>query len=83
MSHLLVRALIVLVTLVLVALGGAGSLFDETILAAITGLFLLFAPPRGPLPRTPFILAGLLLLISLMAFIPAGSSAMPRPGGNT
>jgi tetratricopeptide (TPR) repeat protein len=75
MSHLLVRALIVLVTLVLVALGGAGSLFDETILAAITGLFLLFAPPRGPLPRTPFILAGLLLLISLMAFIPAGSSA--------
>jgi uncharacterized membrane protein YhaH (DUF805 family) len=74
MIHLVVRTLIVLVTLVVVGVGGAGSLFTEMILAAVTGLFLLLAPPRGPLPGTPIVLAGLLLLIALLAFMPAGSS---------
>jgi hypothetical protein len=69
-----VQVLIVLVTLTVVAIGGAGNLVPQTALAAISGLFLIAAPPRGPLPRTPLLLAGLFLLISLLAFIPAGSS---------
>jgi hypothetical protein len=69
-----VQILIVLVTLAVVSVGGAGNLVPQTALAAISGLFLIAAPPRGPLPRTPLLLAGLFLFISLLAFIPAGSS---------
>jgi len=74
MSRTIVRVLIVLVTLYGVAIGGAGDVPSQSLLALVTGLFLLIAPPRVPLPRTPLLLAGLLLLISLLAFIPAGSS---------
>jgi len=74
MIRTFVRVLIVLVTLAVVALAGAGSVAQQAFLAAVTGLFLLLAPPRGPLRGTPFLVAGFLLLISLLAFIPAGSS---------
>ena len=74
MSRTIVRILIVLVTLYGVAIGGAGDVSSQSLLALVTGLFLLIAPPRVPLPRTPLLLAGLLLLISLLAFLPAGSS---------
>jgi hypothetical protein len=72
-TRTLVRTGVVLVTLLAVALGGSVYLPAQVLLAALAGLFLLLAPPRGPLPRTPLILAALLVLISLLAFLPAGS----------
>jgi hypothetical protein len=72
-TRILVRTGIVLVTLLAIALGGSVYLPAQGLLAALAGLFLLLAPPRGPLPRTPLILAALLILISLLAFLPAGS----------
>jgi hypothetical protein len=73
MTRVWVRTGIVLVTLLAIALGGSVYLPAQALLAALAGLFLLLAPPRGPLPWVPLILAGLLVLIALLAFLPAGS----------
>ncbi len=77
MSRTLPRAIIVLATLVAVGLGGSVALPAQTLLVAIAGLLLLFAPPRGTLPRVPLILAGLLLALALAAFLPMDASFVP------
>ena len=61
----------VLLTLLAVALGGSVDLPAQAILAALAGLLLLVAPPRAALSRAPFLIAGVLLLIALAAFLPA------------
>jgi hypothetical protein len=66
---------VVLITLLAVALGGSVYLPAQAVLAALAGLLLLVAPPRGPLPRVPLILAGLFLLLALLAFLPADDSS--------
>ena len=75
MSRTIVRAGLVLVTLLAIALGGSVDLPAQTILAALAGLFLIVAPPQAPVPRVPLLFAGFLLLIALLAFLPAGSAA--------
>jgi tetratricopeptide (TPR) repeat protein len=68
----------VLLTLLAVALGGSVDLPAQALLAALAGFLLLLAPPRAALPSRPLIVAGVLLLIALAAFLPeAGSSSTP------
>jgi len=74
MSWMMGRTVIVLATLLAVGLGGSVYLPAQTLLAALAGLLLLLAPPRGPLPAVPLILGGLLLVIALLAFCPAGDN---------
>jgi O-antigen ligase len=69
----LLQPAIVALTLLALALGGSVDLWAQTILAALAGLLIVLAPPRGPLPRTPLLIAGLLLLLALAAFLPAPS----------
>jgi O-antigen ligase len=61
----------VFITLLAIALGGSVDLPAQAILAALAGVLLLVAPPRAELPRTPFLIAGALLLLALAAFLPA------------
>ena len=74
MTRVWVRSGIVLVTLLAVALGGSVYLPEQVLLASLTGLLLLLAPPRVSLPLGPLVVAALLVFISLLAFLPAGSA---------
>ncbi len=77
MNRTIPRTIIVLATLVAIGLGGSVTLPAQTLLAAVAGLLLLLAPPRGQLPTVPLILGGLLLLLALAAFLPVDSSFVP------
>jgi hypothetical protein len=61
----------VFITLLAIALGGSVDLPAQAVIAALAGMLLLIAPPRAEFPRTPFLIAGALLLIALAAFVPA------------
>ena len=74
MNRTLINTGIVLATLLAVGLGGSVDLPAQTVLAAVAGLLLLLAPPQRPLPRVPLVLGVLLLLIALLAFLPAGDN---------
>ena len=74
MNRTIPRTIIVLATLVAVGLGGSVALPAQTLLAAVAGLLMLVAPPHGALPRVPLVLALLLFLLALAAFLPADSS---------
>jgi O-antigen ligase/tetratricopeptide (TPR) repeat protein len=64
---------IVVLTLLALALGGSVDLWAQTILAALAGVLIVLAPPRGAMPRIPLLMAGLFLLFALAAFLPAPS----------
>jgi tetratricopeptide (TPR) repeat protein len=68
----------VLLTLLAVALGGSVDLSRQAILAALAGLLLVIAPPRGATSATPFLLAGALFLLALAAFLPS-FGILPTP----
>ena len=69
----LTRPAIVVLTLLAIALGGSVDLWAQTLLAALAGLLIFIAPPRGPIARVPIVIAVLLFLLALAAFLPVTS----------
>jgi hypothetical protein len=68
---------ILILTLIASALGGTTELWQQALVACLTAILLLIAPPRLGLGRAPALLLAALFVLALAAFLPAAWASAP------